>query len=173
MPAAKIAHGMEAVLAVLSILTWHFYFVHIRFNKSIFNGYLTEEQMEEEHSIELEKRIKGEVRKPPSADLRYRRLRLYAPLAAMFVIVSVLGTWRWLTAETTAITTVPRIASQEKVYQPVALEPLPPAETPAPVPTPLSVLLFAEARAFGPARRAAQYRGRTCAVHGVSRVRTA
>lgn len=139
-PAAKIAHGMEAVLAVLSILTWHFYFVHIRFNKSIFNGYLTEEQMEEEHGIELEKRVKGEVRQPPPPEVRYRRLKLYAPLAAMFVIVSVLGTWRWLTAETTAITTVPRIAVAEKVYQPVPLAPLPPAATPVPVPSPLAVL---------------------------------
>jgi cytochrome b subunit of formate dehydrogenase len=149
-PASKIAHGMEAVLAVLSILTWHFYFVHIRFNKSIFNGYLSEEHMEEEHGAELEQRIKGEVRRPPSPEVRYRRLRLYAPLAAMFAIVSVLGTWRWLTAETTAITTVPRVVAEEKVYQPVALEPLPLAETPSPVPTPLSVLLFSEAAPAAP-----------------------
>jgi hypothetical protein len=149
-PAAKIAHGMEAVLAVLSILSWHFYFVHIRFNKSIFNGYLTEEQMEEEHSIELEKRLRGEVRQPPSPEVRYRRLKLYAPLAAMFVIVSVLGTWRWLTAETTAITTMPRMATTEKVYQPVALEPLPPAATPAPVPSPLAVLTLEDTSAATP-----------------------
>jgi hypothetical protein len=149
-PASKIAHGMEAVLAVLSILSWHFYFVHIRFNKSIFNGYLTEEQMEEEHGIELEKRLKGEVRQPPPADVRYRRLRLYAPLAAMFVIVSVLGTWRWLTAETTAITTVPRVAAAEKVYQPVPLEPLPPAATPLPVPSPLAVLTLEDRAATEP-----------------------
>ena len=124
--------------------------MHIRFNKSIFNGYLTEEQMEEEHSIELEKRLAGEVRKPPAPDVRYRRLRLYAPLATLFVIVSVLGTWRWLTAETTAITTVPRTAAGEKVYQPVALEPLPTVGALAPVPTPLSVLSFTSASPSGP-----------------------
>lgn len=144
-PAAKIAHGMEAVLAVLSILTWHVYFVHLaRFNKSIFTGYISAEEMEEEHGQELEQRLRGEVHVPPSADLRYRRLRIYAPLAMVFVIISVLGTWRWLTAETTAITTVPRVSAEENVYQPVPLEELPVALEPSPVPTPLSVVNAAE-----------------------------
>lgn len=140
-PASKIAHGMEAILAVLSILTWHVYFVHLaKFNKSIFTGYISAEEMEEEHGHELEQRLAGEVHVPPSADLRYRRLRIYAPLAMVFVVISVLGTWRWLTAETTAITTVPRIAAGEKAYQPIALEELPVAVEPSPVPTPLSVI---------------------------------
>lgn len=104
MPAAKIAHGMEAILAVLAIITWHFYFVHMaKFNKSIFTGYLTAEEMEEEHGHELEQRLQGEVHVPPTNDLRYRRLRIYVPLATLFVLLSVVGTWRWLTAETTAI----------------------------------------------------------------------
>jgi cytochrome b subunit of formate dehydrogenase len=38
-PAAKAAHGSEAVLAVLAIIVWHFYHVHIKiFNKSMFTG---------------------------------------------------------------------------------------------------------------------------------------
>lgn len=140
-PAAKIAHGMEAILAVLAILTWHVYFVHLAmFNKSIFTGYLSDHEMEEEHGEELEKRLRGEVHVPPTDDLRYRRLRIYVPLATLFVIVSVLGTWRWLTAESTAITTVPRIAAEENVYQPISLEELPLAVTPTPLPTPLSVI---------------------------------
>lgn len=140
-PASKIAHGMEAILAVLSIVTWHVYFVHLaKFNKSIFTGYLSAEEMEEEHGLELEQRLRGEVHVPPSPELRYRRLRYYTPLAIVFVLVSVVGTWRWLTAETTAITTVPRVAAEENVYQPVALEPLTLAETPAPRPTPLLAL---------------------------------
>ncbi|HHH40455.1 MAG TPA: hypothetical protein ENK56_00440, partial [Chloroflexi bacterium] len=61
-PAAKTAHGMEALLAVLSILTWHSYFVHLRhFNTSIFTGYLDEEAMQEEHAMELERLRRGEV----------------------------------------------------------------------------------------------------------------
>ena len=40
-PAAKAAHGGEAVLAVLAIIIWHFYHVHIKtFNKSMFTGKL-------------------------------------------------------------------------------------------------------------------------------------
>lgn len=145
-PAAKIAHGMEAVLAVLAIITWHFYFVHLaKFNKSIFSGYLSAEEMEEEHGQELEQRLLGQVHVPPSADLRYRRLRIYVPLATLFILISVVGTWRWLTAETTAITTVPRISAEENAYQPVPLKELPVAVEPSPVPTPLSVISPAKA----------------------------
>ena len=145
-PAAKIAHGMEALLAVLAIITWHFYFVHMaKFNKSIFTGYLSGEEMEEEHGEELEQRLAGNVRTPPTPDLRYRRLRIYVPLATLFVLFSVIGTWRWLTAEATAITTVPRIAAEENVYQPIPLKELPVAVEPTPVPTPLSVISPARA----------------------------
>lgn len=53
-PAAKSAHGAEAILAVLAIIVWHIYHVHIReLNKSMFNGELTEEEMIEEHPLEL------------------------------------------------------------------------------------------------------------------------
>lgn len=143
-PAAKIAHGMEAVLAVLSILIWHVYYVHVKvFNKSMFTGHLTEEEMEEEHPLELERIRQGRVWRPPAAERRYSRLKLYAPLATLFVLVSVLGTWRWLTAETTAITTVPRAAVEERVYQPVGLAPRTVSLTSTPRPTPLSVLSVA------------------------------
>ncbi len=53
-PAAKVAHGGEAVLAVLAIILWHFYHVHLRhFNKSMFIGKMTRHEMEEEHPAEL------------------------------------------------------------------------------------------------------------------------
>ena len=55
-PAAKAAHGGEAVLAILAILIWHLYHVHIKhFNKSIFTGNFTRHEMEEDHPLELEK----------------------------------------------------------------------------------------------------------------------
>ncbi len=42
-PAAKTAHGWEAVLAILAIIIWHMYGVHIkRFNKSMFTGKMSE-----------------------------------------------------------------------------------------------------------------------------------
>lgn len=53
-PAAKSAHGWEALLAFLAILLWHTYNVHIRtFNKSIFTGKLTRQEMAHEHPLEL------------------------------------------------------------------------------------------------------------------------
>ena len=53
-PSAKAAHGGEALLAILSIITWHLYNVHIKhFNRSIFTGYMGRELMEEEHGLEL------------------------------------------------------------------------------------------------------------------------
>jgi cytochrome b subunit of formate dehydrogenase len=60
-PASKAAHGGEAVLAILAILTWHFYNVHFKvFNRSIFTGYLSQKDMEEEHPLELVAIEKGE-----------------------------------------------------------------------------------------------------------------
>jgi cytochrome b subunit of formate dehydrogenase len=139
-PAAKIAHGMEAVLAVLSIVTWHFYFVHFaNFNKAIFNGYITEHELAEDHAAELAAIRQGKVWRPPSPEVRYRRLRVYVPLATVFLVISVVATWRWLTAEVTAITTVPRIAAQEDAYQPVSLERLATVHEREPAPTPLRV----------------------------------
>ena len=59
-PAAKAAHGGEAVLAVLAILVWHFYNVHLKsFNKAMFTGKMTPHQMEEEHGEELERLAAG------------------------------------------------------------------------------------------------------------------
>src|SRR5574339_1271315 len=53
-PAAKAAHGGEALLAVLAIIVWHMYGVHIkRFNRSMFTGKMTEEEMLHEHPLEL------------------------------------------------------------------------------------------------------------------------
>ena len=52
--AAKAVHGGEALLAVLAIIVWHLYHVHIRhFNKSMFTGYLDEQEMRDEHPLEL------------------------------------------------------------------------------------------------------------------------
>ena len=53
-PAAKAAHGGEALLAVLAIIIWHMYGVHIkRFNKSMWTGKMSEEEMLHEHPLEL------------------------------------------------------------------------------------------------------------------------
>jgi cytochrome b subunit of formate dehydrogenase len=63
---ARTVHYYEAWLATLSILIWHFYFVLFNpeiypINLAFWKGTLTEEEMAEEHPLELE-RIKQEER---------------------------------------------------------------------------------------------------------------
>ena len=55
-PIARLAHSMEAVLALMSIALWHMY--HTVFkerNRSIFNGLMSEHDMKENHPLEYER----------------------------------------------------------------------------------------------------------------------
>jgi formate dehydrogenase gamma subunit len=55
-PAAKLAHSTEAIVAAIFILIWHIYHVHFeRLNLSIFTGRLTEREMREFHEKEYER----------------------------------------------------------------------------------------------------------------------
>jgi hypothetical protein len=69
---ARSIHFYEAILAVLAIVVWHLYFVV--FNPDVYpmsaawlTGTLSEEQMEEEHPLELEairrERLEAELRR--------------------------------------------------------------------------------------------------------------
>lgn len=59
-PASKMAHSTESVVAAIFILVWHFYHVHIeRLNLSIFTGRLSEKEMREFHGKEYE-RLNGD-----------------------------------------------------------------------------------------------------------------
>ncbi len=108
-PAAKAAHGAEAILAVLAILTWHFYNVHLKhFNKSIFTGTLSRRTMEEEHPLELSAIEAGQNRQPVVPVVLQRRRRIFVPLATVIVVALLLGMYIFVTFEHTAITTVPR-----------------------------------------------------------------
>ncbi len=110
-PAAKAAHGGEAVLAVLAIIIWHMYGVHIkRFNKAMFNGKQTEEEMLHEHPLELAD-IKAGIadRRPDAATLR-KRQRIYYPIAAILTIAMLGGIYGFINAEETALETVPPIS---------------------------------------------------------------
>jgi hypothetical protein len=132
-PAAKAAHGAEAVLAVLAIILWHFYHVHLRhFNKSMFIGTLTKEEMEHEHPAELAE-LNAEVKpERPSPSLIRQRQRVFFPFASVIMIVLGIGVIRFLTIEQTAITTVPE-GETAAVYVPITPTPRP---TPAPTATP-------------------------------------
>lgn len=59
MDIATAVHYYEAILASLAILVWHFYYVFLNpdvypMNKSWLSGYLSREEMEKEHPLELE-----------------------------------------------------------------------------------------------------------------------
>jgi len=109
-PAAKAAHGNEAVLAVLAIIIWHMYGVHIkRFNKAMFNGKMTEEEMLHEHPLELAD-IKAGIadRRPDAATLRKRKM-IYYPIAAVVTLGMLAGIFGFINAEETALETIPPI----------------------------------------------------------------
>lgn len=108
-PAAKAAHGGEALLAVLSIVIWHMYHVHLKhFNRSMFTGSLSRHEMESEHPQEL---LDIEANVPlPALDplVLRRRQRLFYPVAAFVSLTLLVALYLFVTMEQTAITTVPR-----------------------------------------------------------------
>lgn len=134
-PAAKAAHGGEAVLAVVAIIIWHFYHVHLRhFNKSMFTGQLTEEEMAHEHPAELAE-LKAGIQDPaiPPAVLR-RRQQIFFPVAAVLTVAMSFGLIAFVTIETTAIKTIPP-AETAIVFSPLTPT-VRPTPTRAPSPTP-------------------------------------
>ena len=59
-PAAKVAHSYEGLMAVLVVIVWHIYNAHLNpdvfpFDPSIFTGKISRERMEKEHPLELER----------------------------------------------------------------------------------------------------------------------
>lgn len=65
-PAAKLAHSTEAIVAAIFVVIWHIYHVHIeRLNLSIFTGWLNERDMREYHALEYE-RLSSESAESPT-----------------------------------------------------------------------------------------------------------
>jgi cytochrome b subunit of formate dehydrogenase len=132
-PASKAAHGAEAILAVLAIIVWHFYNVHIKtFNKTVFTGKLTEAQMHEEHALELERIHKGKIDPRPSPEVIKSRDRVFIPVAAVSVVVMLIGVFLLTSFESTAVTpdwTARR--SRAQVFAPITPTRIP-VGTPAP-----------------------------------------
>ena len=142
-PAAKAAHGGEAVLAVLAIIIWHMYGVHIkRLNRSMFTGQMSEEDMLHEHPLELADIKAGMVERPVDPITLRKRQRVYLPIAAVLAIFMLSGVYGFVNAEDTALTTTERRISTIEVFVPQTATPaptqtptLPPTETPLPSPT--------------------------------------
>jgi cytochrome b subunit of formate dehydrogenase len=109
-PAAKAAHGYEALLAALAIIIWHMYNVHVKwFNPSIFTGYLPREMMEEEHALEIERLEAGGDPWPEVAEpVLQRRQRIYFTFATIAGVLILVFLYWAFTYEETAIETIPR-----------------------------------------------------------------
>lgn len=108
-PAAKAAHGGEAVLAVGAIIIWHFYHVHIKtLNKSMFTGKLNREEMIHEHPAELALLDKGEQR-PPEVSIRTKVIRqlVFIPFAVSVFAVTALSLYYIVWFEKTATELAP------------------------------------------------------------------
>jgi cytochrome b subunit of formate dehydrogenase/mono/diheme cytochrome c family protein len=132
-PAAKAAHGGEAILAVLAIIVWHFYHVHLRtFNKSMWTGKMTEHEMIEEHPLELADIKAGVADTSVEPALLKKRQQIYYPVAGILAAALLFGVYRFVTFEETAIETVPQRREQIAAFAPLTPTPLP---TPRPTPT--------------------------------------
>jgi cytochrome b subunit of formate dehydrogenase len=135
-PAAKFAHGGEAILAVLAIILWHFYHVHLRhFNKSMFTGKMSRTEMSHEHPAELADIESGIAwQKPPASVIRSRQ-RIFFPVALVLTVAMSFGLIKFITLEETApVTSLPQ---GETVAVFVPLTPTPrPTLFPSPTPVP-------------------------------------
>ncbi len=91
--AAKAAHGGEAILAFLSILTWHVYFVHVRhWNTSMFTGKLDAEAYADEHPLELA-RLRREGA-PEPAPVQGWRVAVFLAVSLIVILgVGLLVAW--------------------------------------------------------------------------------
>jgi len=164
-PASKAAHGGEAILAVLSILIWHFYHVHLRhFNKSMFTGKFSREEMEHEHPAELAQIEAGQVAQRPPQNVLRRRQRLYFPIAGLLTVILGFSLYRFVTFEQTAIDTIPQ-GETVQVFVPI---------TPTPRPTPTITPTIAPGAEVGADTWAGTYEGlfrnRCSTCHGVTSV---
>jgi cytochrome b subunit of formate dehydrogenase/mono/diheme cytochrome c family protein len=125
-PAAKAAHGGEALLAVLAIIVWHMYGVHIkRFNKAMFTGKMTEEEMLHEHPLELADIKAGIAEREVDPVILRKRQRVYLPIAAVLALFMLLGVYGFVSAEQTALTTIERQAPTVVVFVPWTPTPAP------------------------------------------------
>jgi formate dehydrogenase subunit gamma len=67
-PAAKLAHGNEGLMAFLVVILWHIYNAHLSpdvfpFDTSIFSGRVTRERLAHEHPLEYARLLESEQAK--------------------------------------------------------------------------------------------------------------
>lgn len=69
-PAAKVAHSQEGLMAFLVVIVWHIYNAHLSpdvfpFDTSIFTGRISRERMQHEHPLEYERIVAKETETTP------------------------------------------------------------------------------------------------------------
>jgi formate dehydrogenase gamma subunit len=70
-PASKMAHSTEAVVAGIFVVIWHFYHVHLeRLNLSIFTGWLNERDMRSYHQLEYERLGENREQDPQPGEIQ-------------------------------------------------------------------------------------------------------
>ena len=107
-PAAQVIHGGEALLAILAVLVWHFYSVHLRhFNLSMFTGLMSEQEMDREHPLELERIKAGKAHPAVDPAVLARRQRVFLPVAGVVALLLLAAIYWFVTFEQTAIATLP------------------------------------------------------------------
>jgi cytochrome b subunit of formate dehydrogenase/mono/diheme cytochrome c family protein len=149
-PAAKAAHGGEALLAVLAIIIWHMYGVHLKhFNKSMWTGKMSEDEMLHEHPLELADIKAGIAERPVPPDVLRKRKMAYYPVAGVLTAVMLAGIYGFVNTEQTAITTVPPQPSAVAVYVPQTPTPIP-TQPPTPTPLPATATPEGQTPASGP-----------------------
>ena len=133
LPAARIAHGLEAVLAALAIIVWHLYFVLVKtLNRSMFTGYLTEKQMEYEHALELLDLREGHGRFPIDARKMARWKKVILPAYLVFTVLFMLGIFALTRLEKTSIGSI--VPPEDvTIYSRLAPEEIMRAELPRPL----------------------------------------
>ena len=140
-PAAKVAHSLEAMLAILSILIWHMYQVLIRhFNKSMYSGKISEDTMLHDHPIELADIKAGTAKPPVTPEGVAKRRRIYLPIYTVVAAIMLVGVYFFIAYEATAIATVPP-AEEVEVFVPLTPTPLP-TPPPSPTPPPITALTW-------------------------------
>lgn len=135
-PAAKMMHGSEALLAVSAIVLWHLYNAHLSprvfpFDPVIFTGQIPEHEMMTEHPLEYE-RVTGET--VPAEMLRRRHgsttVALVTSAMIGMVLVGVFVTFVvWTIQPPSAQVQTPRHLPLPRQK---LLQPLPPRQMPPP-----------------------------------------
>jgi hypothetical protein len=101
--------------------------VHVRhFNRSMFTGYISHEEMEDEHPLELERIEAGEQ---PKSDAHVaRRRRIFNVVYGVFAAILLVGVYIFISFEQTAVETVLPAAQSVALFAQIAPTPQPTVE---------------------------------------------